>query len=103
MRVIPAVQLANLFIIFYFLENIKENLFSVKHVMRITVIAICILAFIRYPVQFAGKGFLYLFAAELTLLTFMFLNYSDKKYQKVFLVVLSLISLMGGIPVLFFI
>ena len=103
MRVVPAVQLANLFIIFYFLENIKETLFSIKHVMRITIVAICILAIIRYPVQFAANGFLYLFAAELTLLTFMFLNYSDKKYQKVFLVVLSLISLMGGLPVLFLI
>ena len=101
MRVVPAVQLANLFIIFYFLENVKETLFSIKHVMRITVIAICILAIIRYPVQFSANGFLYLFAAELTLLTFLFLNYSDKKYQKVFLVVISLISLMGGIPALF--
>ena len=103
MRVVPAVQLANLFIIFYFLENVKETLFSIKHVMRITVVAICVLVIIRYPVQFSGKGFLYLFAAELTLLTFMFLNYSDKKYQKVFLVVLSLISLLGGIPVIFLI
>ena len=103
MRVVPAVQLANLFIIFYFLENVKETLFSVKHVMRITVVAICVLVIIKYPIQFAGKGFLYLFAAELTLLTFLFLNYSDKKYQKVFLVFLCLISLIGGIPALFLI
>lgn len=102
-RVVPAVQLANLFIIFYFLGNVKETLFSLKHIIRITIITICVLAIIKYPTQFVGNGFLYLFAAELTLLTFMFLNYSDKKYQKVFLVFLSLISLISGIPALFLI
>ena len=100
-RVVPAVQLANLFIMFYFLGNVKETLFSLKYVIRITIISICILAIIKYPTQFAGRGFLYLFVAELTLLIFMFLNYSDKKYEKVFLVFLCLISLISGIPVLF--
>lgn len=101
-RVVPAVQLANLFIIFYFLENIKESLFNMKYAIRITIVAICILAFIKYPVQFVGKGFIYLFAAEFTLLTFMFLNYSDKRYKKVFFILLSAISILSGIPVLFF-
>lgn len=100
-RVVPAVQLANLFIIFYFLGNIKESLFKLKHIIRITIVAICVLAIIKYPTQFVGNGFLYLFAAELTLLTFMFLNYSDIKYQKVFLILLSLLSLISGVPVLF--
>ena len=51
--------------------------------MRITVVAICVLVIIRYPIQFAGKGFLYLFVAEMSVLVFMFLNYSDKNYKKV--------------------
>lgn len=102
-RVTPAVQLANLFIIFYFLGNVKDLSFRLSHQMRITVITICILAFIKYPTQFSGLGFLYLFAAELTLLTFMFLNYSDKNYQKAFLIILTVVSLLGGIPALFFI
>ncbi len=102
-RVVPAVQLANLFIMFYFLGNIKETLFSLKYAIRITIVAIIILAVIKYPIQFVGNGFLYLFAAEFTLLTFMFLNYSDKRYQKPFLILLALISLVSGIPVLFFI
>ena len=102
-RVVPAVQLANLFIIFYFLGNVKEVLFKLRYQIRTTIIFICILAIIKYPTQFSGFGFLYLFAAELTLLTFMFLNYSDKNYQKIFLVLLTIISLIGGIPALFFI
>ena len=101
-RVVPAVQLANLFIIFYFLGNLNDLSFRLSHQMRITVISICILAFIKYPTQFSGLKFLYLFAAELTLLTFMFLNHSDKNYQKVFLIILTIISALSGIPALFF-
>lgn len=102
-RVAPAVQLANLFIIFYFLGNIRDFSFRLSHQMRITVIFICILAFIKYPTQFSELKFLYLFAAELTLLTFMFLNHSDKNYQKVFLIILTIISALSGIPALFFV
>ena len=102
-RVVPAVQLANLFIIFYFLGNIKDFSFRLSHQMRITVISICVLVFIKYPTQFSGLKFLYLFAAELTLLTFMFLNHSDKNYQKVFLIILVIISALSGIPALFFV
>ena len=100
-RVVPAVQLANLFIMFYFMGNIDKPLFKIAHAMRITIIVICMLALIQYPTQFASKKFLFLFVAELSLLLFMFLNYSDKKYQKVFLFFLVIISLIGGIPVLF--
>lgn len=100
-RVVPAVQFANLLVIFYFLENIKESLFNIKHAIRITIVTICILAIIKYPVEFSAKGFLYLFAAELSLLVFLFLNYSDKNYKKVFLVLLCLVSLIGGIPAIF--
>ena len=101
MRVIPAVQLANIFILFYFLENIKDSLFSIKYAIRITIITICILAFIKYPTIFSSKGYLYLFAIEMSLLIFMFLNYSDKNYKKMFLILLCLISLIGGIPAIF--
>ena len=100
-RVVPAVQLANLFIIFYFLGNIKDMSFRLSHQMRITVITICILAFIKYPTPFSGFRFLYLFAAELTLLIFMYLNYSDKNYRKIFLIILTTLSVLSGIPALF--
>ncbi len=102
-RVVPAVQLANLFVIFYFLGNVKDFSFRLSHQMRFTVISICILAFIKYPTQFSGLKFLYLFAAELTLLTFLFLNYLDKNYQKIFLILLTIFSALSGIPALLFI
>ena len=103
MRVIPAVQFANILILFYFLENVKDSIFSIKYAMRITVVAICLLAFINYPTIFSAKKFLYLFAIEMSLLSFLFLNYTDKNYKKIFLIILCLISLIGGMPALFFI
>ena len=102
-RVVPAVQFANLLIMFYFLGNVKESLFKLRTQIRITIISVCILALIKYPEQVAGYGFLYLFAAEFALLTFMFLNYSDKNYQKVFLKLITIISALCGISALFFI
>ena len=98
LRIVPAVQLANLFIIFYFLGNIEMPV-KLKYAIRITILSVLAVAIIKYPEPFTNKGFLYLFTAELSLLVFLFLNYSDKKYKKVFLFFLVLITLIGGIPV----
>ena len=103
MRVVPAVQLANLFIMFYFLGNIDDFKLDLKYSMRIAVISICILPFIQYPQVFMPKKFLYIFVCELCMLIFMFLNYSENKYQNVFIKLLGLLSLIAGIPVFFLI
>ena len=98
-RVIPAVQLANLFILFYFLGNIDDFSLNIKHSIRITIFTICILAFLKYPIVFTSKKFLYLYVAELCMMIFMFLNYSNKKYQKVFIGLLVILSLISSLPV----
>lgn len=100
-RVAPAVQMASLFIMFYFFSNVADINFNRIHTMRLTVVAICVLAFIQYPTQFLGKIFMYIFSAELSVLIFLFLNFSDKKYQKVLLFFLMTLSLIGGVSVLF--
>lgn len=102
-RVMPAVQLANIFIMFYFFGNIEDSLFKLKHTIRITIISICMLVFIQYPIAFSAKKFLYLFVCELSLLTFLLLNYEDKRYQKVCVFFLIIISLISGVPVSFFV
>ena len=101
MRVVSAVQLANMFILFYIMGNIDDLGIKLKHAIRITLVLVCILVFIKYPTNFATTKFLYLFACELSVLSFLFLNYSNKKYRKVFLIVLILFTLIGGIPVSF--
>lgn len=100
-RVAQALQLANLYIIFYFLGNIKEELFEIKHSMRITIVLACLILFIPIPEIFAVKKFLYIFVIEITLFSFLFLNYTDPKYKKVLLFFMTLFTLIGGVPVIF--
>ena len=100
-RVVPAVQFTNLLIMLYILGNIEEPLFNIKQAIRITIISICVLAIIRYPIEFATNGFLYLFSIEFSLFVFLFLNYLDEKYKKILIFFLTVISLVGGIPLLF--
>ena len=98
-RMISAVQLANLFIIFYFLANIEDELFNIKYAMRITVLVVVFLVIVKFPTIYSTRGFLYLFVTELSMLGFLFLNLNDKKYKNVFLFFLILVTLIGGIPV----
>ena len=99
--VAPAVNFANLLIIFYFLGNVKEKIVKFKNTIRISLAIVCILIFIERPVAFATNSYLYLFVAELCLLVFLFLNYDDKKYRNVFLFFLCLLTLISGVPVSF--
>ena len=102
LMVMPAVNLANVFIIFYIISNIDEQLFKMKHAIRITLIMVCVLAFLKYPNVFStNKIFLYLFAVEITALTYMMLNYSDKRYQKVLMFILLLLTVISGVPINF--
>ena len=101
--VAQAACLSNLFIMFYFFSNVEDLSFKIKYSMRITVITICLIVFIKYPTGFLGRRYLHLFACELTLLTFLFLNYNDKRYQKVLIFFMILLALISGIPVNFFI
>jgi len=96
-----AINFSNLLILLYFLENIKGKLFKFKNTIRITIVLICMLIFVERPIAFSSLKFLYLIVAELCLLVFLFLNYDDKKYKKVFLFFLLVTTLIGGISILF--
>lgn len=100
-RVASAVQITNFLVIFYFLGNIKEELFNIKHSMRITIILACLIIFIGFPTVFSAKKFMYIFTCIMTIFSFLFLNYEDPKYQNVFLFFLLIFTLIGGIPVNF--
>lgn len=95
----PAVNFANLLIIFYVIENVTEKVFSFKSTIRITILLSIILVFLQRPEMFSNIGFLYLYAVELCLLAFLFLNIDDKKYRNVFLFFLVVITLIGGVTV----
>ena len=94
-----AVNLNNLFILFYMIENIDEKLFKVNHSMRITVVFCCILGFISYPSIYSFKKNLLLYISEFASTGFLFLNFEDKKYKKVLLALLVIITIISGASV----
>lgn len=100
-RIIDAIQLSNLFIIFYFISNVKEKLFSVKVSMRITIVFLLLLILVSFPKEFSGRLALSLFIFEETLFTFLFLNMEEESYIKVLVFFLVIFSLLGSIPVYF--
>ena len=100
-RMLEAVNFANLIILLYFFENIDERLFSMKAAIRLTVILIIPIAFIGYPIVLANKLYLTVFTIEQAGFIFLFLNMHDKSYKKVFYFFLLLVTLIGGIPALF--
>lgn len=91
-----AVNFANLLILFYMMSNIDE-IFKLKTAIKLTLISVCLLAFINYPIEFATRKFLYMFAAELCTLFLLFYNYGNKKYKKVLLFFIVLFTLISGV------
>ncbi|HIT70459.1 MAG TPA: hypothetical protein IAD08_00885 [Candidatus Scatovivens faecipullorum] len=96
---VPAVNFANLLIIFYVLQNINEKVFKFTTTIRISIILTCLCAIIQRPEIFSSTGYLYLYVVEFCLLTFLFLNIDDRKYKNTFIFFLVLITLIGGITV----
>jgi hypothetical protein len=100
-RIIDAIQLANLFIIFYFISNVKEKLFSIKVSMRLTIVFLLLLILVPFPNEFSGRLALSLFILEETLFIFLFLNMEEESYVKVLIFFLVIFSLLSGIPAYF--
>lgn len=97
-RMVIGVHFANLLIVYYFLSNIQEKLFSTKVNMRISIIVAILLILVSYPTIFSSRSYLTLFVLEITSLCFMFLNMEEKKYRKVLVAVILILTLISGIP-----
>lgn len=96
-----AVGLSCIYLYIYMIANIEENIFKLADSAKI-VLALLVLYFIMpRPELFMSKGYMYAISAVITLLYFMFINFADKRYQKVLLVVLVLWSLVSTVPVFF--
>lgn len=96
---IPAVNFANLLIVFYVLENINEKVFNFTVTIRISIIFSCLFVVVQRPEIFSSIGYLYGYVIQFCLLTFLFLNIDDKKYKNTFIFFLVLITLIGGVTV----
>ena len=100
-RMMTALQLTNLLIIFYFLGNIHDKLFSTKVAIRITIVFLIVLVFVNFPQEISNRIYLTIFVMEQTLFSFLFLNVEEYRYRKVFMFFLVIFTLMSGLPVYF--
>lgn len=93
-----AVSLGCVYLYMYMIANIDENIFSMKTSIRMVLALLVLYFFIPRPSVFMTKGYMYILAMLITLLYFLFINFADKRYQKVLLVVLTIWSLISFIP-----
>ncbi len=98
-RSIAAVNLANVYIMFYMLKNINKKIFSISGAMRVSIVLMIVVGFIGYPEIFGTRMFLNLFMVEACLLSFLFLIFHDENYKKTLLFFLCIFTLIGGITV----
>lgn len=98
-RCIAAVNLANVYILFYTLKHIDKKVFSITAAIRIAVVLMIVIGFISYPEKIATRMYLNLFMIEICLLSFLYSIFHDKNYKNVLLFFLCIMSLISGITV----
>lgn len=96
-----AIGLSCIYLYIYMFANIDENVFKQADSAKISIALLIFYFLVPRPEVFMSKGYMYAISAVITLLYFMFINFADKRYQKVLLVVLVLWSLISTVPVLF--
>lgn len=92
-----AVNLINVFLIIYMIANIDDRIFKTKYAMRVTLLLCCLVAFANYPPVLSIRRYILIYISELAATGFLFLNFEDKKYKKVLLAFLVILSLLSGV------
>lgn len=93
-----AVSLACVYLYIYMIANIEENIFSMRTSVKVVLGLLVLYFLIPRPDVFMTKGYMYVLAMLITLLYFLFINFADKRYQKVLLIVLTIWSVISFIP-----
>ena len=92
-----AVNYATLLMAMYIISNVEEKMFSIKTAIRLTFIIIIILAFVDRFNDFEKLRYLYIFVAEQCALSFLFLNWTVRRYRNGFFTFMLLFVLIGGL------
>lgn len=94
------VALANVYMFLYMYSNVEEQAVSFTAAIRLTLLILVMNFFVRLPNAYSAKIYSYIFAIVLTLESFLMLCYTDKKYKKVSLWVMGLLTIIG-LPIVF--
>lgn len=96
-RAVIAVNLANVYILFYMISNIEERVFSLKKSITLTLITVCLLVFVPLPIAISNKVYLSVLSGELCVLALLFYNFADSRYKNVLLTTLVILTLITGV------
>ncbi len=96
-----AVGLSCIYIYIYMFAHIEENIFKLSDSAKVVLALLVFYFIVPRPEMFMSKGYMYAISAVVTLLYFMFINFADKRYQKVLLILLVVWSVISTVPVLF--
>lgn len=94
------VALANVYMFLYMYSNVEEQALSFVSSIRLTLVILVLNFFVKTPIAYSAKIYSYIFAIVLTLESFLMLCYTDKKYKKVSLWVMGLLTIIG-LPIVF--
>ena len=94
------VAIANIYVFLYMYANIEEEAIRFTSAIRITLLLIILNFFVPHASKYSARAYDYLFTVVFTLESFLMLCYTDKKYKKVSLWFLALMTIIG-IPIMF--
>ena len=93
------VAIANIYVFLYMYANVEDEAITFKSAIRITLLLIILNFFVPHASRYSSRVYDYLFTSILTLESFLMLCYTDKKYKKVSLWFLALMTIIG-IPIM---
>jgi hypothetical protein len=94
------VALASIYTFLYMYANVDDEVLGTVGAIRTALIIIVLNFLVARPEAYSSKGYMYLFTSILTLESFLMLSYTDKRYKRVSLWLMAIITLIGA-PILF--
>lgn len=95
-----AVSLACIYLYIYMIANVKESVFSLTKSAKVILGFLVFYFLIPRPEAFASRGYMYSIVCIITLLYFIFINYTDSRYKRVLSVILVMWAVASFFPVI---
>ena len=93
------VSLMSIYLIIYILAHLEERAISYIGTIYLVLALIVVYFFVTKPVELSSVGMYYAFVMIMTILSLLILNYPDKRYKKLFMVLIILASILSVVTI----
>ena len=93
------VSLMSVYLMIYILAHLEERAISYIGTIYLVLALIVVYFFVVKPVELSSLGMYYAFVLILTVLSLLIFNYPDKRYKKLFIVLIVLASIVSTITI----